>query len=126
MTSQTLNQHLRPITKADVLAFKGKPFNCSVKGFVVVSDDEIVAMAGVMYSIPMQAFSTITDEGRKFPKLFIHGARRFRELLSEFDLPIIAFANPLINSSEKYLEYIGFEYIGDNAEHGRIYKWLTP
>jgi len=126
MTSQTLNQHLRPITRADLISFKGEPFDHSVKGFVVMSDDKIIAIAGVMYSTPLQAFSTVTDEMRKFPKLFILAARYFRKLLSEFDLPIVAFASPLINNSDKYLEYIGFEYIGDNAEHGRIYKWLTP
>lgn len=108
-----------------MIAFRGELFNNSVKGFVVISDDKIVGIAGVMYSIPLQAFSTVTDEMRKFPKLFIHAARYFRKLLSEFDLPIIAFASPVVNGSSKYLEYIGFEYTGNDSNmHGRMYRWV--
>lgn len=115
------NLNHRPINKDDVIEHYGKPFNATMRGFVVELDGEMVAIGGVLHTSPLQAFSLITDKMRKNKRCFVYSARAMRELLSKYDHIVLAEADPKIDKSREYLEYIGFELY-----HGRFYKWQKP
>ena len=111
---------IRPATKEDIIAFKGTPYEQSFKGIVAELDGKIIGIAGVLHTEQLQAFSTITDEMRKHPKALVLAARKFRDILNSYNIPVYAVASEDEKNSIGYLEYIGFEYFS-----GRIYKWQT-
>lgn len=111
---------IRPAKRNDVIAFQGEPYDQSFRGIVVELDDEIIGLAGVLHSNPLQAFSVISDTMRKYPKCLVLAARDFRKYLDMYDSPIYAMANPDEKNSEGYLEYVGFEKFDESK---RLYKW---
>jgi predicted transcriptional regulator len=111
---------LRSAQRADVIAFRGEPFDQSFRGIVADKEGEIIAIAGVLHTDHLQAFSSIKEPMRKSPKSLILGARIFREILNSYGREIYAFASEKENNSAVFLEYIGFKHY-----HGRIYLWPT-
>jgi hypothetical protein len=109
---------LRPATKADVIAFRGKPYRESFKGIVGELDGEIVGIGGVLHTQVLQAFSSMKDEARKHPRDLILAARMFRDVLNSYNSPIFAEASEKEKNSTGYLEYVGFEHYDK-----RIYRW---
>jgi len=113
-----VNVQLRPANKADIIAWRGEPYRDSFRGIVADLDGEIIGIAGVLHSTQLKAFSEITDELRKRPKMLILGAREFRNILNSYDHPIYAHASEEEKNATGYLEYVGFEHY-----QKRIYKW---
>lgn len=112
---------IRPITKADVFAYRGEPYSASFRGLAVELNGEIVGVAGVLHTPVLQAFSNIRDELRKYPKTLVLAARKFREILAQYDdSPIYAIANENEKNAPGYLEYVGFEHY-----HDGVYRWPT-
>lgn len=109
---------IRPATKADVIAFRGKPYDESFKGVVADLDGEIIGIAGVLHTEHLQAFSTIEDELKKYPKILVLAAREFRNILNSYQSTIYALASCKEKNSKGFLKYIGFE-----RYTGRLYKW---
>lgn len=113
-----VNVQLRPASKADVLTFLGKPFTESFRGIVAEKNGEVIGIAGVLHTLRLQAFSTITAEMKKHPKTIIKAVRLFREILNSYDTTIYAVASETERSSMRFLEHVGFEHY-----HERIYIW---
>lgn len=112
---------IRPVTKDDVIEFKGEQYNDSFRGMVVEYDGRVIGIAGVLHGIPLQAFSSMSDEIRRYPKTLILAAREFRKILAMYDgFPIYALASKNERNASGYLKYVGFEhYCGD------MYRWVT-
>jgi hypothetical protein len=108
------------VQKRDIIAFKGENYNDSIRGLVVELDGEIIGIAGVMQGQCLQAFSSISDTMRKYPKSLVKAAIYFRSILSKYEAPVYAIANPDESNSKGYLEYVGFEHYD-----GSIYRWQT-
>lgn len=113
-----MNIQLRAANKADIIAWRGKPYRESFRGIVADLDGEIIGIAGVLHANQLQAFSEITDELRKHPKTLVLAAREFRDILNSYDYPIYAQASEEEKNSAGFLEYVGFEHY-----QKRIYKW---
>lgn len=109
---------LRPATKADIIAYRGKPYRESFRGIVAELEGEVVGVAGVLHTSPPQAFSNIRDALRAHPKTLILGVREFRKILNSYDSQIYAIANEKEKNSTGFLEYVGFEHFNK-----RIYRW---
>jgi len=110
---------LRAANKADIIAWRGRPYKESFRGIVADLDGEIIGIAGVLHSSQLKAFSEITDELRNRPKMLILGAREFRGILNSYNYPIYAHASEEEINATGYLEYVGFEHY-----QKRIYKWV--
>lgn len=89
----------------------------TVKAFTVLLDGNPVCIAGV--TIEKDKFIAFSDvkEGLKAPKMTIwRTARRLAEKLRTLNLPAVA-----ITKSGKFLESLGFEYVGE-CDEGKIYR----
>lgn len=109
---------IRPANKQDVLNFMGKPFTESFKGIVAEKGGKVIAIAGVLHTAQLQAFSTITDEMKQHPKTIIKAVRILREILNSYDSAIYAIASEKEVNSMRFLEYVGFEHYDK-----RIFVW---
>jgi len=110
--------HVRPVGKADIVSFYGHSYDKAMKGIVVESDNEILGIAGVLHTSPLQAFSSMKEELKSHPKYIILAARKMREILNSYDYPIYTKASESEDNSMRFLKYVGFEYL-----YQRIYQW---
>ncbi len=85
-----VNVILRPATKADIIAYRGKPYRESFRGIVAELNDEVIGIAGVLHTDVLPAFSNIKDALRKHPKALILAEREFRKILNNYDSHIDA------------------------------------
>ena len=90
----------------------------SFRGYAAELDGEVLAIAGVIHTVPLQAFSLMHEGMRKYPKTIIKAIKVFRELLNKYDQPVFAIADEKESNSEKLLMKTGFEPMG-----GRVFKW---
>jgi hypothetical protein len=110
--------NIRPLTKNDLTEFQS--LGATVRGVAVELDDKVIGIAGVLHTRPLQAFSCMKDDLRKHPKTIIKVIRMFKEILSNYDLPVYAIASEKEYNSTKVLERIGFELMND-----RSYIWTS-
>jgi len=107
---------IRPLNKNDKWWFTHH--DKTVRGVVVELDGEIIGVAGVLHTSPLQAFSEMSDKIRKYPKTVMKVMLSFKKVLEHYDLPMYAIANEDEHNSRKVLERIGFKPLD-----GRMYKW---
>jgi len=112
---------IRAANRDDIIAWRGEPYKESFRGIVVEVDGVVIGIGGVLHAAQLQAFSEITDELRKRPRLSVLAAREFRKVLNQYDYPIYAGASEKEVNAGGYLEYIGFEHYKE-----RIYRWVQP
>jgi hypothetical protein len=86
------NPNIRTLKKGDIEKLYDSPFAESVRGLAVESDDGVVAVAGVIHTLPLQAFSNMKDSLRKYPKTIMKTAMRLKSILNSYETPIYAFA----------------------------------
>ncbi len=98
---------VRPLNNQDKLDLNC--YGCSMRGIVGTKDDEIIIVAGVMLTDPLQAFSYLTDEARKHPRLIVRMMREFKKLVKTIDAPVYAIADEEEHNSERVLQSIGFK-----------------
>ncbi len=109
---------IRMALKSDVIALYGEPLPYAIKGIVVDLDGEILGIAGVMYTYPKQACSTMVDKLRNYPITIGKTAKRFSVILEGIDGDVYAKADPNEKNSGPFLERIGFE-----KDDQGMYKW---
>ena len=110
---------IRPLTQDDLSWFVHMGF--TVRGLAVELEGEVVGVAAILHSKPIQAFSKMDDKLRKHPKTIMKVIRAFKKIISSYDSPIYAIANEKEYNSTKVLERIGFEFLCDSKQ-GRYYK----
>jgi len=107
------------VNKADVLALNGKSYDASFRGVAAEIDGKVVGIAGVMHTPRLQFFSKFSDELRRHPKSMIKAAKMMKEMFGQYNSAIYSIADENVESSARFLEYIGFEHY-----EGRVYRWL--
>lgn len=118
------NIEIRPSTMADIEAFNKGPAERTARAFSVFRDGELVAIAGVTIEPSrIVAFSDI-KEGVSAPKTTVwRTAKELLKRIQGFNLPIVAISSQNINNSDRFLECLGFQHIGD-AGGEKIYRLL--
>lgn len=108
---------IRPSTLKDIEEISGSKANRTVKSLSVFRDNELVCIAGVTIERDnIEAFSDIKD-GVSASKITIwRTAKKLVDYIRGFNLPAVA-----ITSNGKFLESLGFSYVGDHEEK-KIYK----
>jgi hypothetical protein len=113
MTSKKVR--VRPLKRADL---KDLGVKQTIRGIVADLDGEIIGMAGVVHSTPLQAIFIIKDELRKYPLVMMKAIKPFRKLLNSYTGSIYAVASQTESNADAFLKRVGFTYTRD-----RIYKW---
>lgn len=117
---ESKSPNIRALKSKDIVEFYGKSFPESVRGLAVEFEGEPVAVAGVIHTNPLQAFSSIKDSLRKYPKTIIKTARRLKTILDMYESPVYAYADKGEKNSVNFLKHIGFTQIEDG-----VFRWQT-
>ena len=99
---------------SDIEATYGKQFQWTMRGVAAEVDGQLVGISGILHSQPLQLFSNLDQQIRKHPKLFVKAARELKKIMALYDAPILAKADNTVESSGRYLEYLGFTHAQDN------------
>lgn len=110
---------IRAATPHDVETVLGGRPTYSMRAIAAIKDEECIGICGVQHGQYYDAFSTITDEMRKYPGAIWRAAVKFRNLLNQYEGAIYARAGE--PTAPDFLERIGFKHIG-----GDMYQWPTP
>jgi hypothetical protein len=109
---------IRPVKASDLNKFYPEMGLLTVRGWAFDLDGEAIGVFGLMYTTPVQAFSTIDDELRKYPKVMIKATRLLASIMNTCGHEIIALANEDEPTSMRFLAHIGFV-----RTHERYFKW---
>jgi len=109
--------NIRPLTKSDLGEFNS--MGKTVRGYAIELDGEVIGIAGVLHTRPLQAFSRMKDELREYPKTIVKVIKMFKDVLKNYDMPVYAIASETEYNSTKVLERIGFELMNN-----RNYVWI--
>lgn len=115
---ESKSPNIRALQRSDILAFYDKPFPESVRGLAVEFDGKSIGIAGVIHTNPLQAFSSMKDSLRDYPKTIIKTARKLKTILDAYDSPIYAYADEGEKNSVNFLKHIGFTQLDDG-----VFKW---
>ncbi len=97
----------------------GSPLPQSVIGITAELDGRVLGVAGVAFAKPLQAFSFLSEELKKYPRVIVKAVSRLKELFDSFDLPIYATPDTdEVATADGFLKHVGFEEI----EEG-VYQW---
>lgn len=106
---------VRPLRKSDLDKFKSH--GETVRGFAIEIDGEVEAVYGVIHTVPMQAFSEMSDKLKKHPRVIMRAILSFKDILKQYDNDIYAIPSSKYPNSSKVLERIGFKLTNG------VYKW---
>lgn len=107
--------HVRPIKQSDLSKFDHH--NETVRGFVIEVDGEVEAVYGVIHTVPMQAFSEMSEVMKRYPKTIMRAILSFKDILKQYNNIIYAVPSTEHPNSSKVLERIGFKLING------AYQW---
>lgn len=103
------NLTVRPLRGDDLLAAYGSLLTAPARGFAADIDGRLVALTGVMYASPLQAFSTILDPAVKQDRRGIAlMGRKMVALLDTIDAPVYAVESSTEPTSAGFLQHFGF------------------
>ena len=108
--------NVRPLNRSDLDKFTH--FNQSVRGCAIELDGEVAAVYGVLQSTPLQAFSEMDEELKKYPKVIVKCILSFKDILKHYDSPVYAMPSTKYANSPRVLERAGFEEIRKG-----VYQW---
>jgi RimJ/RimL family protein N-acetyltransferase len=104
---------IRPATHADLVAFYGKPPSQTSRSWVGVVDGTVLAVFGLVYKRgrPAYFFSDLAPEARRYRIAIMRAARMMLDQMGQ--IPVPAFADPGIPAAGRFLERLGFRFIGE-------------
>ena len=111
---------IRPVRREDLEVFYPGMAMQTVRGFAIEIDGQPEVVCGILYSMPLQCFSTISDKAKRYPKAIVQCARKLGKIMDTCQAPVLALASETEPTAERFLEHVGFERI----EEG-IYRWPT-
>ena len=117
---------IRPATQKDVDAFYGKKPIYSMRAYVAVLNDEVIAIGGVCRQEGhMVAFSEMKPEMRKHKKDIIRVGQKIFEIIQGYNT-VFTVANPKEKHAKKHITRLGFELVEINREGEEVYRWHKP
>lgn len=109
---------IREATEADFRQFYGK-IPWTFRAYVVEIDGQIMGIGGVYYDgESIIAFSSIRPELKRHKVTILKGARKVMGLVN--GRACLAIASKDHAGSERLLEHLGFERVGD-----RVFRWVN-
>jgi len=121
MKSKTLT--IRPTVATDLHLNNVETFGKSMRGLTVVKGSVPIGVAGVLHTSPPQAFSVMSDELRKHPKIILQFIRGFEEFLAKHYSNVVAIASSKENNAPACLMRAGFKYFGHDIDGEEVYRW---
>ena len=113
------------LTHEIVAGFYGEPSKRTMRGFAYLEDGKPQAMFGVYYDKDrFVCFCEMRPEFRRrlgewrVRRAMVAGVARARALLVSLKAPVHALADPDVEASGRFLEYVGFEHVREG-----IYAW---
>ena len=93
----------------------------NMRALVADLDGEILGVAGLGDGDGyIQAFSSMDDRLREYPRVIVEGLRRFRSMIN--GCHVFAVASDAELNSAKVLARCGFRYVEETAQ-GRLYQF---
>jgi len=109
---------IRMSKKDDAPAVWGGLPIASFRGVTAELDGEVIGVAGIMHTNPLQAFMTMREPLKQHRKAIVLGIREFRKLMALYSAPIFAFPNQMEPTARGFLSYVGF-----TQESSEVYRW---
>lgn len=110
---------LRPIKRQDIVDMYGENLSVSVRGWAAVLDGEVIGIAGVAFSKPLQCFSFLDERMKDYPRKIIEAVKLVRELLASISLPVYATPDEdEKDTADTFLKHVGFVVL-----HRGVYRW---
>ena len=106
---------IRRATTKDVESWYDGPPAYSMRGYIILDEDEAIALCGVFWCRGRQyIFSEIKEQMLKYKKLIIKAARKvMADVEGE---TVYAIATTGIESAPRFIEHYGFECIDPEAK----------
>jgi hypothetical protein len=105
---------LRPAVAADLQYIIGEPLPFRIKALTAHIDERVLGVGGLGY-LPngiVGAFVGMTEEGRRYPVAIHRAGLAAMKMIRESGEPrVVALADHLIPSAERWLERLGFEAV---------------
>lgn len=114
---------IRPTNKSDIDALEFETLGCTFRGVTVLKDDEVMGIAGILYTSPMQCVSEFKEDLRQHPKWILKTAKYLPALLDGCKSTVYASADGSIEASGRFLEHLGFVYHSLNDRNMKVYVW---
>jgi len=116
---------IRYSTIKDAKEFFGPEWTQSFKGYSALLNNKILGIAGIkLEQNRMILFSDMIDEARKYKKDIVKMIYKLNDLIKGMKTPIMAISDYNEILSEKILVKLGFRFIGQYADDGKIF-WRT-
>ena len=80
-----------------------------MRGIAAEHEGRVLGVSGVMYSTPMQAFSTMLPEMQEHPMAIRSAIREMRRILVEHGSVVFAIPDEKYQNSRRVLELTGFK-----------------
>lgn len=109
---------IKPLTKEDAIAFYGNPLQKSVLAWGIWQDGIIKAVSGITISREHAEFFSDIAPDVKVPAITV---MRVSKQIVELVKARGFFPIAMTRASDKYLQKLGFFYLGEYKEHG-VYK----
>lgn len=114
------NPTIRPINQGDIIDIYGHTLPYSVRGIAATIDGELVGATGVLYSNPLQCFSSVSERLRKSPRTIVKAVRLIREILDSYTAPVYAIPDENEPTALGFLKHVGFIKLPDGRHvYGR-------
>ena len=113
-----MSKAIVPMSVGDYIEIVGDPPAVSVRGLSCLEGGKCLGIAGVMNTVPLTAFSMITDRLATDKRTIVRAVRKFRDLLNSYDSSIYAVPNSLLTTAPGFLSHVGFREL-----HDGVYVW---
>jgi len=121
MKSKTLT--IRPMVATDLQHLNVPTFGASVRGQAIELDGVPVGVAGVLHQAIPQAFSVMSDDLRKHPKMIVKFIKQFESFLERNYTRVFAVASSGEKNAPTCLRRAGFEFVEMNRDGQEVFQW---
>jgi len=121
MKSKTLT--IRPTVATDLQQLNIETFGVSMRGRTIELDGKPLGVGGVLHQEMPQAFSTMSDELRKYPKTIVKFITSFETMLKKHYTTVYAVASSKEKNAAACLTRAGFEYMNTDSNGQEVYRW---
>jgi hypothetical protein len=113
-----MSKDIGPMSIDDYISISGEAPAVSMRGLSCIEDGNCLGIAGVMHTVPLTAFSMLTDRLSTDKRTIVKAVRKYRDLLNSYDSSIYAVPNKLLTTAPGFLSHVGFRKL-----HDGVYVW---